>query len=48
MGNWGSGFITIIIYATGGSDVINSNGLLTEASDDLLTEDGKFILIEAA
>lgn len=47
--NWfGSGFVTIIIYGTGGNSVLNDNQLLTENSLDILTESNNTILIESA
>ncbi len=45
---WGSGFIPIILYGTGGASVLNDNQILTENSIDVLTETGQTILIESA
>lgn len=42
---WGSGFITMIIYAVFGA-VEDNFTLLTESSQPLLTESGKDIDIE--
>ena len=44
----GSGFISIIIYATGGGSALNDNQLLTENNLDILTESSNTILIESA
>jgi hypothetical protein len=45
--NWyGSGFITIILYATGGAAALNENELLTENNLDILTELSQSILTE--
>lgn len=43
---WGSGFIPIIIYATGSSIVDDSNAILTEDGLNLLTEASQNIDIE--
>ena len=48
MNVWGSGFIPIILYGTGGASVLNDNQLLTENNLDILTETGNTILIESA
>jgi len=45
---WGSGFIPIILYGTGGGSVLNDNQLLTESNIDILTEISQTILIESA
>ena len=40
---WGSGFVTQIIYAIGGSIVDNSKNLLTENNLDIMTESSQNI-----
>lgn len=46
--NWiGSGFITIIVYSTMGYPPIGDDSLLTEMSDEILTETLQDILIES-
>jgi hypothetical protein len=43
---WGSGFITILVYATGSGGLSPADALLTENSLDILTESSNFILTE--
>lgn len=43
---WGSGFITQIIYASFGEATGQDNTLITENNFDLLTEDGRELLVE--
>ena len=44
--NWfGSGFVPIIIYATGGSSAVDYGALVTENNLDILTESGNEILV---
>lgn len=46
MNIWG-GFIPIIIYASSvGGNVIPDGAILTEASQPILAEDGRFLIIE--
>lgn len=42
----GSGFITILVYATGSGSIEPDNALLTENNIDILTEGMDFILTE--
>jgi hypothetical protein len=43
---WGTGFITILAYATGSGSIEPDNALLTENNLDILTESSNFILTE--
>lgn len=46
--NWyGSGFITVIIYGAFSGAIEEDHAILTENNFELLTEDGKPILIES-
>ncbi len=45
---WGSGFVPIIIYAAASSAAIDFTSIVTESNLDILTEDGKEILVESA
>ncbi len=42
----GTGFITVIIYASNSGALIPDNALLTEANDPILTEGSDNILTE--
>ena len=45
--NWyGSGFITIINYASGAQGAMEANTIDTESGQNILTEDSRELLIE--
>jgi hypothetical protein len=46
MNFWGSGLVSILIYAGHGGAVNPEDAILTEVSDQILTEAGDFLLIE--
>lgn len=48
MNFWGSGFITIINYSALADAVSEKFELITEDNNDILTEAGQEILIEAS
>lgn len=43
----GTGFITVLVYASNSGGIIPNDALVTEAEDAILTEAGDFILIES-
>lgn len=44
--NWGSGFISVLIYATGFGAEEEQNAILTENNFDILTESSLSLLTE--
>jgi hypothetical protein len=42
----GSGFIPILLYATGGGIIAENHAILTEDNHEILTEAGSDLLIE--
>lgn len=47
MNGWPSGLITLIYYAEAAGGVAQENALLTEANDEILTENNMLLLTEA-
>ena len=48
MGNWGSGFITIINYSSIAEAALEDDTLITENGFNILTESGMELLVETA